>query len=206
MSSELKFTVLIWKPQEKDLSQESTSFLCLSLTRSWKFHQLINLVQKSGKILGDTFQSGSFISTQDASYHLPAVANKEKWKRFCIWTEVTDPDDFLEWTSSWLEKVHTTTSSVFMASFKEFCPPASFSRLKLAHRKVYRNAVLRSLIVSAGAVLNWKCLCDCWLHALSCISPTACLCSWSYKSLWGALQEVKKDVADEQSSTLCGSK
>lgn len=96
------FYSVIWKPWDKNLSQEIMSFLCLCLTSLWKFPKRRNLVQKSGKILGETlfFQSGSFISTQDTSYIPPPTCCCKHSKKTEKHLHSTDYDAILELTNS----------------------------------------------------------------------------------------------------------
>lgn len=160
-----------------------------------------------------------------ASHHLPAAANIQRKKKYAF---AFNRSQWFPWTNKQLkyfEKVHATTSLVFPASFKEFswstahllthhceqwtsCPPASSSR----HSDYSKQKNLKECDVKESDSLSW-----CWLklklhmtlltlwlimHISHCLPVIS---SWSHKSLWGALQEVKKVVTAEQSSTLCGS-
>lgn len=84
------FYSVIWKPWDKNLSQEIMSFLCLCLTSLWKFPKRRSLVQKSGKILGETLSSFKVVHSSQlkilhTSRRPPAAANiQRKQKNTCI--------------------------------------------------------------------------------------------------------------------------
>lgn len=100
-SSELDFTVLMWKHQNKNLSQEIMSFLCLSLTSMWKFPELKSLVQNQAKSWERFFLlSKWFIHPYSSCFIYPTTylllhTYKEK-----MLLHSTYHDNFLELTSS----------------------------------------------------------------------------------------------------------